>query len=191
MMKDYKKYRWFYTSKGKLVVGGKNAEQNDELLKKIISAKKDYYVMHTSSPGSPFSIIVEDASKVTGRDIEESAIFTGCFSRAWRECKRKTRVDVFKIDQLSKGKETKSGTWQVRGLTKDLTIELRLALIRQKGTLRGVPPSSAGKEKILMYVCPGKNDKESMASAFEVDLGTVKHDELMAALPAGGVRRCT
>ncbi len=190
-MIEYKKYRWFFTSRGTLVVGGKNAEQNDELLKKIVSAKKDYYVMHTSSPGSPFSIIVEEASKVTSRDIEESAIFTGCFSRAWRECKRKTRVDVFKINQLSKRKDLKSGTWQVRGQTRSLTIDLRLALIRQKGTLRGVPPLSAGKEKILMYVCPGKNDKEVMASAFEVDLGTVKHDELMAALPAGGVRKCS
>lgn len=32
---DYLKYRWFFNSSGKLVVGGKNAAQNDELLSRI------------------------------------------------------------------------------------------------------------------------------------------------------------
>ena len=30
---NYKKYRWFVTSSDKLVVGGKSAEQNEELVK--------------------------------------------------------------------------------------------------------------------------------------------------------------
>ena len=66
---EYKKYRWFYTSSGNLVVGGKNAEQNDGLLTAMKKMSKDYWVMHTSSPGSPFSIIICDPKKVSKADI--------------------------------------------------------------------------------------------------------------------------
>ena len=30
--KSYEKYKWFVTSSGKLVMGGKNAEQNEEIM---------------------------------------------------------------------------------------------------------------------------------------------------------------
>ena len=33
---DYKDYRWFYTSEGKLVVGGKGESQNEIVLRNLI-----------------------------------------------------------------------------------------------------------------------------------------------------------
>ena len=75
--KEFRKYKWFFTSSGKLVVGGKNAEQNDSLLRNVEKSEKEYYVMHTSHPGSPFCIIVADIKKVTKSDLRECAIFTG------------------------------------------------------------------------------------------------------------------
>ena len=90
---DYEKYRWFYTSNNHLVIGGKNAEQNEELVKRYIKIKPKYIVMHTKNPGSPFSIILSD--NPTERDLEETAIFTGCFSRAWRENQKKSIIDIF------------------------------------------------------------------------------------------------
>ncbi len=187
-MIDYEKYRWFYTSSGKLVVGGKNAEQNDELLRKIKQLKENYVVMHTSHPGSPFSIIMEKVGNVTKSDIEECAIFTGCFSRAWKENKRKTEVDIFDSSQLMKDKNMKTGTWKVSGKIKRVSVELKLVLARQKGILRAVPENSA--KKYLIKVCPGKNDKKTMANKFAVELDNVSYEELMMALPAGGVRIC-
>ena len=37
MEKDYKKYRWFFTSSDNLVIGGKSAEQNEEIMKDSVS----------------------------------------------------------------------------------------------------------------------------------------------------------
>src|SRR3989344_3104025 len=99
---NYKKYRWFFTSSNKLVIGGKSATQNDELLKELKKSNKDFIVMHTSEPGSPFSIIISDIKKVAKSDIEETAVFTGCFSRAWRIGKKKTTIDIFKLSQVYK-----------------------------------------------------------------------------------------
>ena len=73
--KDYEKYKWFYTSSGKLVIGGKSAEQNESLVKDIMRIKKNYIVMHTKEPGSPFAIILDDIKNVSENDLDETAIF--------------------------------------------------------------------------------------------------------------------
>lgn len=183
-MIEYKKYRWFFTSSNTLVVGGKNATQNDNLLNEV--KDKDYIVMHTSSPGSPFGVIIKDRSKVSSQELEECAIFTGCFSRAWKEGKKNTSVDMFTTMQLSKG-DLKTGTWKVSGKVERREVKLELAITKQKGVLRAVPKITA--KKPLMIVVPGKTDKKDMAPKFEVELGNISQEELMAALPAGGVKK--
>ena len=39
---NYQKFRWFYTSSGILVIGGKSAEQNEEIIKQ---AKDDDLIL--------------------------------------------------------------------------------------------------------------------------------------------------
>lgn len=190
MIPKYTRYRWFYTSKNSLVVGGKNAEQNDELIKTVLSLKKEFYVFHTSHPGSPFAVILKDKNKVTKEEIEEAAIFTGCFSRAWKEKKIKTSVDKFTTNQLSKDKNMKSGTWRVKGKIEHKIVELELSLTLQKNVLRAVPYGST--KKTLIVIRPGNVDKSEIAAQLGVELGDkFTHDEIVAALPAGGVRKKT
>src|SRR3989344_2567865 len=100
MVFEYRRYKWFYTSSGKLVVGGKSAELNDALLREVKKMHSEHYVMHTSHPGSPFCVILAEVRDVSLRDLEECAIFTGCFSRAWKEQRRKTEIHIFKSNQI-------------------------------------------------------------------------------------------
>lgn len=182
----YQTYRWFYTSEGTLVVGGKNALQNDALLNEIKATKKEYYVLHTSHPGSPFAIVLKQPGRVTETELQEAAIFTGCFSRAWKERKKKTTVDLFKTSQLSKEKDMKNGTWRVTGSVKKLEVSLELALVFQKKIIRAVPCST--HEMILLHLLPGKTDKKDMIARIAVELDDrVGTDALLSALPAGGV----
>jgi len=186
---EYRKYRWFFTSTGKLVVGGKSSEQNDELLKKLKGTKKDYLTMHTSAPGSPFSVIIEEPSKVKESDIEETAIFTGCFSRAWKLKKKKTSVDIFKLSQLNKSKKMKVGTWSVKGGVLKKTVNLELALTKQDNKLRAVPtPTIKNKKNILLKIAPGKIDKVEMLPKIQLEVKeSLSQEELLQALPAGGL----
>lgn len=189
-MIDYVKYRWFVTSKKTMVVGGKNAKQNDALLKEIVAGGNRYYVMHTSTPGSPFAVLLKESSKVTPDELEEGAIFTACFSQAWKARKKRAFVDIFQSDQLSKEPNMKAGTWRVRGKTERLSVPLGLALIKQRGTLRAVPMKTTTRP--LMCIVPGTIDKVDMAAQFGVELGdSFAHDEIVAALPAGGVKKRT
>ncbi|OIO42040.1 hypothetical protein COU56_03460 [Candidatus Pacearchaeota archaeon CG10_big_fil_rev_8_21_14_0_10_31_9] len=183
---EHEKYRWFFTSSGKLVMGGKSAEQNEELVNRHINDKKfsKYVVMHTKTPGSPFSIIVSD--KYDKKDLEETAIFTGCFSRAWRERKKSAIVDVFLVEQIIKNKNMKTGTFGVVGRIDHKPVKLKLYLTKQNEKLRAVP--FPGKSSIC--ISPGKLTKEKFAEQISAKLD-IHIEEVLNALPTGGFQLCS
>ena len=180
---DYERYKWFFTSSGKIVIGGKSAEQNEEIMSR---AENDDVIMHTSSPGSPFTIIKNPSDE----DIEEMAVFTACFSQEWKRGKDKTEVHIFKGEQVTKNKNMKTGTFGVLGSVKRKKVELKLALDFQKGKLRAVPVLTA-KKKIAILV-PGNLDK---IKATEKILQIIRDkynypitkDEIMSAIPSDNI----
>lgn len=189
-LNDYKKYKWFYTSSEKLVVGGKSAIQNDELLKRIKSEKRNFVVMHTELPGSPFSVILADEKNVNKSDLEECAVFTACFSKAWKNRKTSATVHIFSSKQVHKDQRMNKGTWAVLGKVQKKEVELVLVLAKQKGILRAIPEKTAKvKKEILLKICPGRITKEEMAAKLAVEIGNqFSESEIISALPAGGVQ---
>src|SRR5258708_2957418 len=151
-MIDYKKYKWFFTASGKLVVGGKSAEQNDALINEMKKMKKEMIVMHTKSPGSPFCVILAPVSAFSTEDSKECAIFTGCFSRAWKEGQKSTTVDIFNLSQLSKSSEMNTGSWSVKGKIKNKVVELSLVIAMQENVVRAVPKNSVNSEDVICSV---------------------------------------
>jgi len=189
LSKQYKKYKWFFTSSEKIVIGGKSAVQNEELLEKILKSNEEYIIMHTSSPGSPFSIILAEIDKITPSDLQECAIFTACFSRSWKLGKKQEQVDIFSSNQLKKEKDMKTGTWGVVGKVKRVIVNLELSLTKQKGVLRAIPPQSLSGKKPILKIIPGDIDKTDMMLRFQIELGpNIKQEEILSALPSGGVK---
>lgn len=185
LKETFRKYKWFYTKSGKLVVGGKSAAQNDSLLEIIERDKHTFIVMHTEEPGSPFSVILSDIKKISKADLEECAIFTACFSRAWRSGKKKASVDVFDSKKIFKTKGMKTGTWGVKPTIKNIKVQLMLTLTKQSEVLRAVPVRTINKPKLLLF--PGKIDKHDLAPKIEIEMNqSFSHEEVLSALPAGG-----
>ena len=142
--------------------------------------------MHTKSPGSPFSVIQSDIANE--KDLEETAIFTACFSRAWKEKKSKVLVDIFKANQITKKKGMKSGTFGVSGKINTVQAELKLYLIKQNNKLRAVPQTPKSK-KIALCIIPGNINKLEIAEKIAEKL-KVSEDEALQALPAGDSKLC-
>lgn len=196
-MENYTKYRWFFTSSGTLVIGGKNALQNDELLFNIKNQKADYIIMHTSEPGSPFCILYAPASKISKSDIAEAAIFTGCFSRAWKLGKMSAKVDIFNSSQIHKNKDMNSGTWGVYGEVQRTNVPLSLVFTKQKNILRAVPEKTfeksiseeKGKKPVsvsMVKITPGNIEKDHMFAKLELELDdTLSEEQVLSAIPAG------
>lgn len=179
-MKDYQKYRWFFTSSGKLAIGGKNAKQNEDIVKK---ACKDSIVIHTEEPGSPFVII----DCPNAKDLEEASIFCASFSQQWKKGKGKVKVHVFKGGQTIKQKSQKIGAFSVIGKVQEATVELKLGLLFQQNKLRAVPLSVG---KTFAKIWPGKLSKEKTAEKIKQILKeegiNLEKEEILQAIPAGG-----
>lgn len=175
----FKKYRWFFTSSRKLVYGGKNAIQNEEIVKELMNSDKNFVIMHTRNPGSPFSVIFSES--VNEKDLEEVAIFTACFSRSWRNKEKKVVIDIFKREQIFKDSRMKVGTFGVKGDVKKRSVEMKLYFAKQKSVLRAVPQK---KLKSLVIV-PGNIDKNKIAEIISVKMD-VSLDEVIQAIPSGG-----
>jgi hypothetical protein len=189
IIENYKKYRWFFTGSKKLVIGGKSASQNDDLLKTLKQkAKTDYTVMHTASPGSPFSVILSDKSP-SKEDLKESAIFTACFSRLWRNQTKKAEIHVFKLSKLSKPRNLKAGTWKVSSKISKISVPLELALTVQSKILRAAPIQTLKSKKPLLKIIPGTINKQQMLPKIALELGEkFSQEEILQALPSGGVK---
>ncbi len=185
---EYKQYRWFFTSSDKLVIGGKSAEQNESFLVKLKKQKINYTIMHTASPGSPFSVILSKKSSAK-EDIEQAAIFTASFSKQWKLKKKKAEIHIFKLSQLYKTKEMKTGTFGVKGKIKKIQAPLQLALVKQKNKLRAIPETAIKqKNKILLRIIPGDIEKTLLLEKLQSHLPSFSKEEILSALPSGGIK---
>ena len=101
------KFRVFELSSGKMIYGGKNAENNDEL---VWQANPNDVLLHTSAPGSPFVNVGETPTK---QEINEAAIFCAKFSQDWRDNKKDIVINKFFKKDTNKEKKPKAGSWTV------------------------------------------------------------------------------
>lgn len=104
------KFREFISKKGTLILAGKNAENNEEL---IAQAKPEEEVLHTAEPGSPF---VNIKGKPKPGDIKEAAIICARYSQDYRDNKSEVIVHIFKAKDVYKRKGMEKGTFGVKKL---------------------------------------------------------------------------
>jgi predicted ribosome quality control (RQC) complex YloA/Tae2 family protein len=104
------KFREFLTNSGKKILAGKNAEQNEELVKQFIG--RDNKIFHTSAPGSPFCVI--EKIKHSKKDEKETAIFCASKSQDWRDNKNDVEVNFFSGEDVYKTDKMKTGMFGVK-----------------------------------------------------------------------------
>jgi len=100
-------FRKYVLSSGREVLGGKTAENNDEL---VLAASRNDVMLHTSAPGSPF---VNVGEKPTKKEVDEAAIFCARYSQDWRDNKRDVVVNRFLRGDMDKLPGAKAGSWSV------------------------------------------------------------------------------
>ncbi|MFC6835264.1 ribosome rescue protein RqcH [Halomarina ordinaria] len=120
----YERFRWFRTSDGFLVLGGRNADQNEELVKKYMERGDRFF--HTQSPGAPVTLLkASEPSEPTRerdlpeRSLEEAAQFAVSYSSVWKEGLYAADVYMVGPDQVSKtpesGEYVEKGSFVIRG----------------------------------------------------------------------------
>ena len=110
--KWYEKFRWFKSSDGFLVIGGRDASSNEIVFKKYL--EENDLVFHTSIPGSPLTIVKNPEKKeIPKSTIDEAATFVASYSRAWKE--NWGVVDVFFVSPAQISKSPPSGEFLPKG----------------------------------------------------------------------------
>ncbi len=107
-------FRKLETSSGKLMLAGKNAASNEELVEQV---GKEELVLHTAAPGSPFvNIKLKNKEEISKQDIKEAAIFCVKYSQAWKKPKIKKNIEVhvFLGKDIYKTKDMSLGTFGVK-----------------------------------------------------------------------------
>ena len=112
------KFREFGLESGAKIFLGRDAESNDELMKKYKG--KENTILHTKYPGSPFGVI-EKINPSSG-DIIASGAIVAKYSQCWRDYKKDIDMDIFIGKDISKPKNAKKGLWSVK---KTKTIKIK------------------------------------------------------------------
>ncbi|MBW2989411.1 DUF814 domain-containing protein [Candidatus Woesearchaeota archaeon] len=186
----YDKFRWFISSEGFLVIGGRDATTNEILVKKHTS--KGDLVFHTDMVGSPFFAVQAGNKKVGKKTIQEAADATAAFSRAWKMGMQNSSVFYCTPEQLTK--EAPSGEYVPRGgfITKGKLNYIDNRANCAVGIYNGkvmAGPVEAVKKNCEKYVeiKQGRDKASAVAKNIQKKIGG-NIDEIIRALPSGGCR---
>jgi len=187
----YEKFRWFISSEGFLCVGGKDATSNEIVVKK--HTEKDDIVFHTDMAGSPFFVIKSEGKKIGKATMDEVAIATASFSRAWRL--GLTTLDVFHVkpDQVTKkaksGEFMPKGAFMVYGKTTYHRPEIQVSIGMTEDNKIMAGPLAAVSKHCKRYVSIEEGREKTSAVAKKIQKVIGGHlDDIIRPLPSGGSR---
>ena len=194
-LKWYEKLRWFISSDNILVVGGRDANSNESVVKKYLEPNDIY--LHADIHGATSTAIKLEGNQINDNILKESGEFAASFSSAWS--KGFTSQDVFWVrpDQVSKTPESgeflPKGSFVIRGhrnYIRGARVKLAIGIVDYDGKRIMAGPIDAVEAHCENYVVikPGFTKKEKIAKKIinkinEDDLLTL--DDIIRVLPSG------
>jgi len=205
----YERYRWFVTTDGHLVIGGRDASSNSAVIRKHMT--ENDIVFHAEIHGSPFFLVKNARNRETGNFVDETAQATISFSRAWKD--GLSSGDAYWVfpNQVKKGAPTgqylPKGSFVIEGkrnFCKGVELKLSIGLIQIENNRYTIVcgPSNAIRRRSLVFasLLPGGSDPMNLAkkvksefvrviSEFDSDLADylkkIVLDEFIRMLPSG------
>jgi predicted ribosome quality control (RQC) complex YloA/Tae2 family protein len=183
----YERYRWFITTDGLLVIGGRDASSNSALIRKHLTEHD--IVFHAEVHGSPFFIMKNAAtfvatpeSIINNSSLHQVAQATISFSRAWKDGLSSADAYWVMPEQVKKGAPTgqflPKGSFVIEGKRNYLKgIELRLAIGIMQLNNREVlvcGPEEAIKKRSIFYTVLLQGGMDPMNAAKKVKSEFVK-----------------
>ncbi|MBE6509130.1 MAG: fibronectin-binding domain-containing protein [Methanobrevibacter sp.] len=194
-LKWYEKLRWFITSDNVLVVGGRDANSNENIVKKYLEPNDIY--LHADIHGASSTAVKLNGQKLNDNILKESGEFAASFSSAWSM--GFTSQDVFWVhpDQVSKtpeaGEFLAKGSFVIRGhrnFIRGARVKLAIGIVDYEGKRIMIGPIDALEAHCDNFVVlkPGFTKKEAIAKKIlnkinEDDLLTL--DDIIRVLPSG------
>ncbi|WP_302081220.1 ribosome rescue protein RqcH [Salinibaculum rarum] len=212
--KWYESFRWFHTSDGFLVIGGRNADQNEDLVKKYLEPGDRFF--HAQAHGGPVTILkatgpsesADEDIDIPERSEREAAQFAVSYSSVWKDGRFAGDAYVVDPDQVSKtpesGEYLEKGGFAIRGdrtYFRDVPAGAAVGITCEPETrvIGGPPEPIVARAETAITVEPGKYAQNDIAKRLYrefrerfVDDSFVRKvaspDRIQEFLPPGGSR---
>ncbi|WP_135362709.1 ribosome rescue protein RqcH [Halosimplex halophilum] len=174
----YEDYRWFHTSDGFLVIGGRDADDNEDLVKKYLDRGDRFF--HAQAHGGPATILkATGPSESYDGDVEipesskrEAAQFAVSYSSVWKD--GKFAGDVYEVgsDQVSKTPESgeflEKGGFAIRGdrtyyESTEVGVAVGITCEPETRVIGGPPAAIEPKAETTIEVEPGQYAQNDIA----------------------------
>ncbi|MEB3845366.1 MAG: NFACT family protein [Desulfurococcales archaeon] len=170
----YEKFHWTLTRNELLAIGGRDAGQNEAVVKKYLD-KEDYF-LHANIHGAPAVVLKTRGRSPDLQDLWDAAVLTAAYSKAWKSGLGSVEVYYVRAEQVSfsppSGEYLAKGGIMVYGrknyLPKPVPLRLAVGIVMNE---EGVPIVFVGSEENVMdrsevyaLIAPGDLSKQE---AFE------------------------
>ncbi|MGY5881411.1 MAG: ribosome rescue protein RqcH [Candidatus Thorarchaeota archaeon] len=202
----YEKYRWFTSSEGYLILGGRDVKMNEEIAKRQMSANDIF--LHATIHGAPYTIIKVPDEAPGQQTIEEAAQFAVTFSRAWQD--GLSGGDAFWVnpEQVSfsppSGEHLPAGSVMLYGTKnyiRKVPVELAVGVLLEEEyaiPMSGPPSAIEIHTEYFVRVIPSDGKKGQLVKDIQAMLkklvpedqshliSQIPQEDLMRVLPSGG-----
>jgi predicted ribosome quality control (RQC) complex YloA/Tae2 family protein len=202
----YEKFRWFISSEGFLVLGGRDVKSNESLAKRQMGANDVF--LHASLHGAPYTIIKVPDEPPGQQTLEEAAQFAVTFSRAWQD--GLSSGDAFWVNPEQVSFSPPSGEYLPAGAVmlygtknyiRKMPVELAVGIILEEESaipISGPITAVATQTEFYVRVIPGDEKKGELVKDVLIRLkalvpedqvilvSQIPQEDMMRVLPAGG-----
>ncbi len=194
-LKWYEKLRWFLTSDGLLVIGGRDASTNEMVVKKHMENRDIYF--HSDIHGAASIVLKAGEGEIPETSINQAAAFAACFSSAWSKGLGSADVYWVKPEQVSKtpqsGEFVTKGAFIIRGsrnYIRGLPLTLSVGKVDYEGEriMAGPPEAVSHYTENFATVKPGYTKKEEIARQIRNKIDDEKMfviEDVVRVLPSG------
>lgn len=183
----YHQYRWFETSEGNLVIAGKDAGSNENLIKKRMKA--DDLVFHADIPGSPFGLL-RNGSTAKPAELKQVSTFVASYSKAWKMGYGAIDAYYVRPIQLKKaqtGEYVPRGSFVIKGkknyhknIKLEISIGIKIKKVKDSLEIEIISGPQAAVKKhssANVTITPGGSSESSVAKQIEELLKNRLKDE--------------
>jgi predicted ribosome quality control (RQC) complex YloA/Tae2 family protein len=202
----YEKYRWFISSEGFLVLGGRDVKSNETLAKRHMAANDIF--LHAAIHGAPYTIIKVPDEPPGQQTLEEAAQFAVTFSRAWQDGLSSGEAYWVNPEQVSfsppSGEYLPTGAVMLYGsknYIRRVSVELAVGVILEEEyavPISGPPSAVISQTEFYIRLVPGDMKKGELVKGVlnrlkglvpeehAPKVGQIPQEDMMRVLPAGG-----
>ncbi len=196
-LKWYEKIRWFISRDGYLVIGGRDANSNDMVVKKYSKSNDIYF--HCDIHGAPSTIVQNiDDNEIPESTLYDAACFASSYSSAWTEGFSSYDSYWVTLDQVSKtpesGEYLKKGSFVIRGrknFIRNVPLLIAIGIVEYDNDKRIMAGPVQCLEKMsdnFVIVKPGFTKKERISKEILNIIDKEKLfnvDDIVRNLPSG------